>query len=76
VTYAYTRVAPAGSLRPPRRVDTTVLAEATWPRVDEPTCYVCGPTAFVEVVADLLTAAGHDPGRVRTERFGPSGGIR
>jgi ferredoxin-NADP reductase len=76
VTYAYTRVAPAGSLRPPRRVDATVLAGATWPPVDEPTCYVCGPTAFVEVVADLLTAAGHDPGRVRTERFGPSGGIR
>ena len=76
VTYAYTRVAPAGSLRPPGRVDATLLAEATWPPVDEPTCYVCGPTAFVEVVADLLTAAGHDPGRVRTERFGPSGGIR
>ena len=76
VTYAYTRVAPAGSLRPPGRVDASLLAEATWPPVDEPTCYVCGPTAFVEVVADLLTAAGHDPGRVRTERFGPSGGIR
>jgi ferredoxin-NADP reductase len=39
----------------------------------EPTCYVCGPTGFVESVADILVALGHDPGRVRTERFGPSG---
>jgi ferredoxin-NADP reductase len=31
---------------------------------------VCGPTPFVETVADLLTAAGHDPARIRTERFG------
>ncbi len=41
---------------------------------DEPTTYVCGPTPFVETVADLLVAAGHDPARVRTERFGPTGG--
>ena len=33
--------------------------------------YVCGPTGFVETVADLLVTAGHDPARVRTERFGP-----
>ncbi|MDQ1599990.1 MAG: hypothetical protein QOD68_1464, partial [Actinomycetota bacterium] len=41
---------------------------------ESPTSYVCGPTGFVETVADLLVAAGHDPRRVRTERFGPSGG--
>jgi ferredoxin-NADP reductase len=57
-------------------VDAALVAEATLPPADEPTCYVCGPTAFVEVVADLLTTAGHDPARIRTERFGPSGGIR
>jgi ferredoxin-NADP reductase len=39
-----------------------------------PRVYVCGPTAFVEHVADLLVAAGHEPGRVKTERFGPTGG--
>lgn len=33
-------------------------------------CYVCGPTAFVEHVGDLLLAAGHAPDRIRTERFG------
>jgi ferredoxin-NADP reductase len=36
--------------------------------------FVCGPTGFVETIADLLVAAGHDPHRVKTERFGPSGG--
>src|SRR5262245_26387947 len=33
-----------------------------------PTCYVCGPTSFVERVAELLITSGHRP-----ERFGASG---
>ena len=28
--------------------------------------------ANVETVADLLVDAGHDPARIRTERFGPT----
>jgi ferredoxin-NADP reductase len=36
--------------------------------------YVCGPTAFVESVADLLVALGHAPATIHTERFGPTGG--
>ena len=76
VTYAYTRHLPAGWPRPAGRVDAGLIAEATWPAGQSPTCYVCGPTGFVEAVADLLTAAGHDPARIRTERFGPSGGPR
>jgi ferredoxin-NADP reductase len=35
---------------------------------------VCGPTSFVEGVADALVRLGHDPARVKTERFGPTGG--
>jgi ferredoxin-NADP reductase len=35
---------------------------------------VCGPTGFVEQVAGGLVRIGHDPGRIRTERFGPTGG--
>jgi len=35
--------------------------------------YVCGPTTFVEAVADNLVALGHRPGRIRTERFGATG---
>jgi ferredoxin-NADP reductase len=34
---------------------------------------VCGPTGFVESVADALVELGHVPELVRTERFGPSG---
>ncbi|MFI6298993.1 ferredoxin reductase [Nonomuraea sp. NPDC050790] len=37
-----------------------------------PDCFVCGPTGFVEAAADLLVGLGHDPARIRTERFGAS----
>ena len=36
--------------------------------------YVCGPTPFVEAVADALVRLGHEPRRIKTERFGPTGG--
>ncbi len=73
VTYVYTRAAPANSTQRPHRVDAATIARAVWPASALPTCYVCGPSAFVEVVADLLIVAGHDAERVKTERFGPSG---
>jgi ferredoxin-NADP reductase len=73
VTYAYTRVTPAGWPHPAHRVDVELIRTATLPKEQNPTCYVCGPTAFVEAVADLLTSAGHDAARVKTERFGPTG---
>jgi len=76
LTYAWTRVAPGGTARPPGRVDAALVAATTWPPELGPTCYVCGPTGFVELVADLLVAAGHDTKRIRTERFGPTGGGR
>ena len=76
VSYAYTRAAPYGWPRPAGRIDAALLAEEVWPASQAPTCYVCGPTGFVEAVADLLINAGHDPARIRTERFGPSGGQR
>lgn len=68
--FAYTRAVPEGWPRPPARVDATLLKAVTFAPDAQPTCYVCGPTAFVETVADLLVAAGHDSRRVRTERFG------
>ena len=76
LTVAWTRTTPEGEKRPPGRVDAALVSEVTWPADREPTCYVCGPTGFVETVADLLVAAGHDPARIRTERFGPTGGAR
>ena len=45
-----------------------------WPPVDSPQVFVCGPTGFVEAVADLLVRGGHGTGAIKTERFGPSGG--
>jgi ferredoxin-NADP reductase len=74
VTYAYTRTTPAGWCRPPGRIDAALIAGTTWPASLAPTCYVCGPTSFVETTASLLTACGHKPDRIRTERFGPTGG--
>jgi ferredoxin-NADP reductase len=36
--------------------------------------FVCGPTPFVEAVADALVGLGHEAALVHTERFGPTGG--
>ena len=73
LTYAYTRVAPKDWPRPPGRIDATLITNATWPSNLGPTCYVCGPTSFVEIATSLLIATGHSPERIRTERFGPTG---
>ncbi len=73
VTFAYTREAPDGSPRPAGRLSVADVNTGGWPPDFAPTCYVCGPTGFVETVADMLVALGHDPRRIRTERFGPTG---
>ncbi len=73
VTYAYTRAAPQGWPRRPGRIDAALMASTTWPSKLGATCYVCGPTSFVESAAGLLVAAGNGPQRIRTERFGPTG---
>ncbi len=54
------------------RVDDGMLSALGPPPSLEPRVFVCGPTGFVEHVADLLVDARHDPDRIRTERFGPS----
>jgi len=73
VAYVYTRALPEGADGVPRRITGVDLAAAGWPADLNPLCFVCGPTGFVEAVADLLVAQGHDPARVKTERFGPTG---
>jgi ferredoxin-NADP reductase len=75
ITFAYTREAPPGEPRV-GRVDEDLLKKVAFAPEPDLTTYVCGPTPFVEAVADLLVAAGHDPARVKTERFGPTGGPR
>src|SRR5262249_49381511 len=74
LTYAYTRVTPKDWPRAPGRIDAALIAEATWPSNLSPTCYVCGPTAFVETAVGFLNASGNSPDKIRTERFGPTGG--
>ncbi|MDQ1531100.1 MAG: hypothetical protein QOE37_1205 [Microbacteriaceae bacterium] len=68
--WLYTRATPPGWPVPARRIDREALDRVTIPPADSPLVYVCGPTGFVETTASLLVAIGHDPARVRTERFG------
>jgi ferredoxin-NADP reductase len=55
------------------RLTPDVLRENIIGPHERPLVLVCGPTAFVEAVADAVVALGHDPADVRTERFGASG---
>jgi ferredoxin-NADP reductase len=56
------------------RVDAALLAEKAPPSSAAVRCFVCGPTPFVEAVADVLISLGHPAPQIRTERFGPTGG--
>ena len=55
------------------RVGQDLLTEAGWPPEQQPRCFICGPTPFVEVIADALVDLGHLGANVRAERFGPTG---
>jgi len=74
VSRTYTRGGPPGWTGWTRRVDAEMLAEVGPPPAAAPLAFTCGPTPFVERVADLLVDAGHDPHRIHAERFGPTGG--
>jgi ferredoxin-NADP reductase len=74
VSYVYTRSAPPGWPRPPGRIGVADLNRHGWPADFQPSCFVCGPTGFVESAANILVALGHEPRRIKTERFGPTGG--
>lgn len=74
VDYVYTRATPPGWPVPPGRIGAGALTGPGWAPDRSPAVFVCGPTGFVETAADLLVGAGHDPGNIKTERFGPSGG--
>lgn len=70
LTMIYTRGGPEGWRRRIGRIDAADIVAACWAPDAGPTCYVCGPTAFVESAAGLLIGAGHSPDLIRTERFG------
>ena len=73
VSYTLTREQPTGWAGFGRRVDADMLTAVGPSPSAQPRIYVCGPTAFVEHVADLLVELGHAPGTIRAERFGPTG---
>jgi ferredoxin-NADP reductase len=66
-----TRGQPAGWTG---RTDSALLAEVAWPAKANPLGYICGPTSFVETATAELVGLGYSPDRVRTERFGSTGG--
>jgi len=68
-----TRSTPQGWTGYSRRIDDRMVAEVLEPLGSRARCFVCGPTALVEVAADALARLGLPADRIRTERFGPTG---
>ena len=71
IVHTLTRDVPDGWSGRRGRIDERLLEEVAWP---SGLAFVCGPTGLVESVATGLVALGHDPARIKTERFGPTGG--
>jgi len=74
VVHTLTRTQPPGWTGYSRRIDGAMLDEVGPAPDQEPHVFVCGPTPFVEAVADALVRLGHQAQRIKTERFGPTGG--
>jgi ferredoxin-NADP reductase len=70
IHWVYTRRTPVGWPSAPGRVSTASLGGAVVPSAEHPAIFVCGPTSFVEAVADILVSLGHPAESVKTERFG------
>lgn len=74
VVYTLTRAQPPDWKGYSRRIDKDLLAASTFTADETPLVFICGPTGFVETAAATLLELGHQTERIRTERFGPSGG--
>jgi ferredoxin-NADP reductase len=72
VFHTLTRERPENWSGESRRIDSAMLQTVLPAPAEKPLLYVCGPTEMVESVATALVDLGHDPARVKTERFGPS----
>jgi len=74
IFYTFTRSQPQGWTGYSRRIDLPMLNEVAGPFIKaNPWIFVCGPTSMVELVANNLLQAGLPAGRIKTERFGPTG---
>jgi ferredoxin-NADP reductase len=74
VRYTLTRAQPPEWKGWSGRVNAEMLRELGADRAGNVRVFICGPTGFVEHVANLLVQLGHDPHAIKTERFGPTGG--
>jgi ferredoxin-NADP reductase len=74
VIHTLTRTQPPDWTGQRRRIDAAMLTQVAWPAAQRPLIFVCGPTPLVESVAESLVQLGHEPTRIKTERFGPTGG--
>jgi ferredoxin-NADP reductase len=75
VIHTLTRVQPAGWTGYRRRIDINLLQEVAWSPDQNPLIFICGPTSFVEAAATGLVGLGYETQRIKTERFGPTGGV-
>jgi ferredoxin-NADP reductase len=66
----FTRESPQGWTGHVGRIDSELIAEAVF---DSGAAFVCGSNGFVEASTRLLLEAGCEAGKIRTERFGPTG---
>ena len=74
VIYTLTRSQPPGWTGHAGRIDQALLAQAAWAADANPLAFICGPTSFVETASAGLVCLGYPPERVKTERFGATGG--
>ena len=74
IFHTLTRSRPPGWTGYARRIDREMIGEVAPSPGEEPRTFICGPTPLVESVATELVGLGHDAGRIKTERFGPTGG--
>ena len=70
VRYTLTRRQPPGWDGFAGRIDDAMLSRVAWAASERPLTFICGPTPFVEAVAELLVDRGYPTSRVKTERFG------
>jgi len=75
IVHTLSRRQPVGWAGERGRIDQMMLSKHCWPAKEMPHIFVCGPTPFVEAVANALVSLEHAPERIKTERFGPSGGL-
>jgi ferredoxin-NADP reductase len=74
VFHTLTRSRPPGWTGYDRRIDEEMIRDVAPSPSESPLGFVCGPTPLVEAAATALVNLGHDPARIKTERFGPTGG--